>query len=66
MELNGGPLLSLLSSGVRHLHAIIGGVGGPVLESFCKDELMSDPFDSKQFRESVDLPFTCHQSLSLN
>ena len=31
-------------------------------ESVCKAELLSDHFDSKQSRESVDLPLTCHPS----
>ena len=31
-----------------------------------KAELLSDHFDSKQSREAVDLPLTCHPSDSLN
>ena len=31
-------------------------------ESVCKADLPSDHFDSKQSREAVDLPFTCHPS----
>ena len=34
-------------------------------ESVGKADLLSDHFDSKQFRESVDLPLTCHPSPSL-
>ena len=34
-------------------------------ESVGKADLLSDHFDSKQSRESVDLPFTCHPSPSL-
>ena len=30
-----------------------------------KADLLSDHFDSKQYREAVDLPLTCHQSPSL-
>ena len=30
-----------------------------------KADLLSDNFDSKQFREAVDLPLTCHPSPSL-
>ena len=30
-----------------------------------KADLLSDHFDSKQSREAVDLPLTCHPSLSL-
>ena len=36
--------------------------GGPVCESVGKADLLSDHFDSKQSREAVDLPLTCHQS----
>ena len=34
-------------------------------ESVGKAELLSDPSDSKQSRESVDLPLTCHPSSRL-
>ena len=34
-------------------------------ESVGKDDLLSDNFDGKQSRESVDLPLTCHPSPSL-
>ena len=34
-------------------------------ESVGKADLLSDHFDSKQSRESVDLPLTCHPSPSL-
>ena len=34
-------------------------------ESVGKANLLSDHFDSKQSRESVDLPLTCHPSPSL-
>ena len=34
-------------------------------EVFRKNDLLSDHFDGKQSRESVDLPLTCHPSLSL-
>ena len=33
-------------------------------ESVCKADLLSDHFDSKQSREAVDLPLTCHPSRS--
>ena len=39
--------------------------GGLVCESVGKADLLSDYFDSKQSREAVDLPLTCHQSPSL-
>ena len=39
--------------------------GGLVCESVDKADLLSDHFDSKQFRGAVDLPLTCHPSPSL-
>ena len=36
-----------------------------VCESVGKADLLSDRFDGKHSRESVDLPLTCHLSLSL-
>ena len=39
--------------------------GGLVCESVGKANLLSDHFDSKQFREAVDLLLTCHPSPSL-
>ena len=36
-----------------------------VLMNVLKDDLLSGHFDSKQSREAVDLPLTCHQSPSL-
>ena len=36
-----------------------------VCESIDKADLLSDHFDSKQFREAFDLPLTCHPSRSL-
>ena len=41
---------------------VVGGGGGLVCESVGKAEMLSDHFDSKQSRESVDLPLTCHPS----
>ena len=38
--------------------------GGLVCESVGKADLLSDDFDSKQSREAVDLPLTCHPSPS--
>ena len=43
----------------------VGGGGGLVCESVSKADLLSDHFDGKQSRESVDLPLTCHLSPSL-
>ena len=39
--------------------------GGLVCESVGNSDLLSDHFDSKQSREAVDLPLTCHPSPSL-
>ena len=39
--------------------------GGLVCESIGKADLLSDHLDSKQSRETVDLPLTCHPSPSL-
>ena len=36
-----------------------------VVDSVGKADLLSDHFDSKQSREAVDLPLTCHPSPSL-
>ena len=47
------------------LPLLVGGGGGLVCESVGKADLLSDHFDGKQSRESVDLPLTCHLSLSL-
>ena len=41
---------------------LIGGGGLLVCKSVGKDDLMSDNFDSKKSRESVDLPLTCYPS----
>ena len=38
--------------------------GGLVCESVGKADLLSNHFDSKQSREAVDLPLTCHPSPS--
>ena len=39
--------------------------GGLVCKSVGKSDLLSDHFNSKQSREAVDLPLTCHPSPSL-
>ena len=39
--------------------------GGLVCESVGKADLLLDHFDSKQSREAVDVPLTCHPSPSL-
>ena len=47
------------------LPLLVGPGGGLVSESVGKADLLSDHFDSKQSRESVDLLVTCHPSPSL-
>ena len=44
------------------LPPLVGEGGGLVCESVGKADLLSDHFDNKQSRESVDLPLTCHPS----
>ena len=44
---------------------LVGEGGGLVCESIGKADLLSDHFDSKQSKEAVDLPLTCHPSPSL-
>ena len=60
---------STLTSAVLRLSSslppLVSGGGGLVCESVGKADLLSDHFDRKQSRESVDLPLTCHLSLSL-
>ena len=47
------------------LPPLVGPSGGLVRESVGKADLLSDHFDNKQSRESVDLLVTCHPSPSL-
>ena len=47
------------------LPPLVGEGGGPVCESVDNADLLSDYFDGKQSRESVNLPLTCHPSPSL-
>ena len=47
------------------LPPLVGPGGGLVCESVGKADLLSDHFDTKQCRESVDLLVTCHPSPSL-
>ena len=54
---------SILKSAVFGLSSslppLVGGGGGLVCESVGKANLLSDHFDVKQSKESVDLPLTC-------
>ena len=43
---------------------LISEIGGLVCELVGNADLLSDHFDSKQSREAVDIPFTCHLSPS--
>ena len=60
---------STLTSGVFSLSSslplLVGGGGGLECESVGKADLLSDHFDGKVSRESVDRPLTCHLSSSL-
>ena len=47
------------------LPPLVGTGGGLECESVGKADLLSDHFNSKQSRESVDLPLTCHPSPSI-
>ena len=47
------------------LHLLVSEGDGLVCEPVGKADLLLDHFDSKQSREAVDLPLTCHPSLSL-
>ena len=62
-------LLSTLKSAVfgssSSLPPLVSEGCGLVCESVGKAGLLSDHFDSKQSREAVDLPLTCHPSPSL-
>ena len=49
----------------KSLPPLVSEGGGLVCESVGKADLLSDHFDSKQSREAVDLPLTCHPSPSL-
>ena len=58
-------LKSAVFSSSSSLPLLISEGGGLVCESVGKADLLSDHFDSKQSREAVDLPLTCHPSPSL-
>ena len=47
------------------LPPLVGGGSGLVYKSVGKADLLSDNFNGKQSRESVDLQLTCHPSTSL-
>ena len=55
-------LKSALFGTSSSLPLLVNEGGGLVCESVGKSDLLSDHFDSKQSREAVDLPLTCHPS----
>ena len=62
---NSSPHISKLCKAHLHLFqpSLAGAGGGLVCEMVGKADLLLDQFDSKQCRDSVDLPYTCHPSL---
>ena len=60
---------STLNSGVfgsnSKLPLLVSEGGALVCESVCRADQLSNHFDSKQPKEDVDLPLTCHPSPSL-
>ena len=58
-------LKSAMCGSSSSLPPLVNEGGGLVCESVDKADLLSDHFDSKQSREAVDLPLTCHPSPSL-
>ena len=59
------PLKSAVFGSSSSLVPLVGPSRGLVCESVGKADLLSDHFDSKQSRESVDLLVTCHPSPGL-
>ena len=58
-------LKSAVFGSFSSLPLLISKGGGLVCESVGKADLLSEHFDSKQSKEAVDLPLTCHPSRSL-
>ena len=64
--ISGGPLLKSAEFGLSSsLPPLVGGGSGLVCQSVGEAHLLSDLFEGKQSRESVDLPLTCHLSTRL-
>ena len=59
-------LKSVVFGSSLSLPSLVSEGGGLVCESVGKADLHSDQFDSKQPREAVDLPLTCHPSPCLS
>ena len=58
-------LKSAVFDSISSLPPLLSNGGGLLCESVGKADLLSDHFDSKQSREAVDLPLTCHHPPSL-
>ena len=58
-------LKSVVFGSSLSLPSLVREGGGLVCESVGNSDLLSDHFDSKQSREAVELPLTCHPSPSL-
>ena len=58
--ISGGPLLAAVFGFSSSLPPLVGGGGGLVWKSVGTADLLPENFESKQSRESVDLPLTCH------
>ena len=58
-------LKSVVFSSSSSFPPLVSNGGGLVCESVGKADLLLDHFDSKQSREAVGLPLTCHPSPSL-
>ena len=64
--ISGGPLLKSAVFGLSSsLPPLVGGGGGVVCEWVGKADLLTDHFDGKQCRESVNLPLNCQPSPAL-
>ena len=58
-------LKSAVFGTIWSLSPLVNEGGGLVCESVGKADLLAENFDSKQSREAVDLPLTCHPPASL-
>ena len=67
LRVDGSPLLRVwCSTRIRHcLRLLVRVMDWCVSQLIRLHDLLSDHFDSKQSREAVDLPLTCHPSPSL-
>ena len=64
--ISGGPIFKSAVFGTSSsLPPLVNECGGLLCESVRTADQLSDHFDSKQSREAVDVPLTCHLSPSL-